>query len=124
MKTDAPFNTSQGLEGVISGEDESSRRMSGSASIAPANYRSKDLFDQITITSQNLDKLITQALQPNADNKSALSPSLYQLLLNESVHIFREKSDQTNNPGFAHCADLINTETKLLEMINMQRNRA
>ena len=123
MKTDSPFNVSQGLEGVIFSEDEASRRMSGSASIAPANSKSRDLFDQITVSSQNLDKLITQALQPNTDNQSALSPSLYQLLLNESVHVFRTKSHETNNPGYGHCADLIHNETSLLEIINMQRNQ-
>jgi hypothetical protein len=123
MKSDSLFDSNQGLEGVISSEDDSSRRMSQSASIAPANCQNRDLFDQITISSHNLDKLITQALQPNTDNKSVLSPSLYQILLNESIHIFRTKSNETGNPGYAHCADLIQNETTLLEMINMQRNR-
>lgn len=124
MKEDESWFTSkQGLEGVLSAEDEASRRMSSSGDIAPANIRNRDLFEQITINAHNLDKLIIQALQPNTDNKSALSPTYYQQLLSESVQIFRSQGQATDNPVYNYCANLVDNEINLLEIINMQRNQ-
>ena len=122
-KDDSWFDSKQGLEGVLFSEDEASRRMSSSGYITPANIRNQDLFEQITIHTHNLDKLIIQALQPNTDKKSVLSPSYYQQLLSESVQIFRSQSQATSNPVYDYCANLVDNEANLLDMVNMQRNQ-